>query len=208
MYFGIVTFFLYPPPLPPAQITTNDQFRSYSENIFCYILQVRDELCLAHEAFQFFRKFNLKPLITKKFIRQIFPDRNTDLVMEGPIHHQPSSTNERRRLKTDIYCKHHTTFNSVMCRHRCQSTFWRGHVKKFLRYIWLLYPCLKCTTLWPAHLLPLLGCSCSHCSISTIPHICHRHHRRCLCKNFLSGVNFSRLNAKNCIFYTFWGCLL
>ena len=159
--------FLYPPPLPPAQITTNDQFRSYSENIFCYILQVRDELCLAHEAFQFFRKFNLKPLITKKFIRQIFPDRNTDLVMEGPIHHQPSSTNERRRLKTDIYCKHHTTFNSVMCRHRCQSTFWRGHVKKFLRYIWLLYPCLKCTTLWPAHLLPLLGCSCSHCSIST-----------------------------------------
>ena len=26
-----------------------------------------------------------------------------------------------------------------------------------------------------------------------ISHICHRHHRRCLCKNFLSGVNFSRL---------------
>ena len=30
-----------------------------------------------------------------------------------------------------------------------------------------------------------------------IPHICHRHHRRCLCKFFLSGVNFSRMNAKN-----------
>ena len=30
-----------------------------------------------------------------------------------------------------------------------------------------------------------------------IPHICHRHHRRCLCKFFLPGVIFSRLNAKN-----------
>ena len=30
----------------------------------------------------------------------------------------------------------------------------------------------------------------------SIPHICHRHHRRCLCKNFLSGVNFSRLGEK------------
>ena len=34
----------------------------------------------------------------------------------------------------------------------------------------------------------------------TIPHICHRHHRRCLCKNFLSGVNFSRLSEKMHIF--------
>ena len=33
-----------------------------------------------------------------------------------------------------------------------------------------------------------------------IPDICHRHHRRCLCKNFLPGVIFSRLNAKNCHF--------
>ena len=31
---------------------------------------------------------------------------------------------------------------------------------------------------------------------SFIPHICHRHHRRCLCKKFLSGVNFSRLSEK------------
>ena len=31
--------------------------------------------------------------------------------------------------------------------------------------------------------------------ITIIPHICHRHHRRCLCKNFLSGVNFSRKNV-------------
>ena len=36
-----------------------------------------------------------------------------------------------------------------------------------------------------------------------IPHICHRHHRRCLCKNFLSGVNFSRLSEKKCIYMTF-----
>ena len=32
--------------------------------------------------------------------------------------------------------------------------------------------------------------------LQSIPHICHRHHRRCLCKKFLSGVIFSRLNAK------------
>ena len=35
-------------------------------------------------------------------------------------------------------------------------------------------------------------------------HICHRHHRRCVCKTKLSVVKFSRLNAKKCIFYTFW----
>ena len=33
-----------------------------------------------------------------------------------------------------------------------------------------------------------------------IPHICHRRHRRCLCKKFLSGVNFSRLSEKMHIF--------
>ena len=32
---------------------------------------------------------------------------------------------------------------------------------------------------------------------ATIPHICHRHHRRCLCKKELPGVNFYRFNAKN-----------
>ena len=42
-------------------------------------------------------------------------------------------------------------------------------------------------------------CAC----IPTIPHICQRHHRRCLCKNFLSGVNFSRLSEKKCIYLTF-----
>ena len=31
----------------------------------------------------------------------------------------------------------------------------------------------------------------------SIPHICHRHHRRCLCKKFLPGVICSRLNVKN-----------
>ena len=30
-----------------------------------------------------------------------------------------------------------------------------------------------------------------------IPFICHRHHRRCLCKKELPGVNFYRFNAKN-----------
>ena len=31
----------------------------------------------------------------------------------------------------------------------------------------------------------------------SIPHICHRHHRRCLCKMKLPHVNFYRFNAKN-----------
>ena len=44
--------------------------------------------------------------------------------------------------------------------------------------------------------------------ITIIPHICHRHHRQCLCKIILSGVKFSRLNEKNLIFYTFGGYLL
>ena len=39
--------------------------------------------------------------------------------------------------------------------------------------------------------------------VSNIPHICHRHHRRCLCKNFLLGVNFSRFSEKKCIYLTF-----
>ena len=30
-----------------------------------------------------------------------------------------------------------------------------------------------------------------------IPDICHRHHRRCLCKKKLTSVNFYRFNAKN-----------
>ena len=33
-----------------------------------------------------------------------------------------------------------------------------------------------------------------------IPDICYRRHRRRLCKFFLPGVNFSRLNAKNLLF--------
>ena len=36
-----------------------------------------------------------------------------------------------------------------------------------------------------------------------IPHICHKHQRRCLCKNFLSGVNFSRLSEKNAYIWLF-----
>ena len=36
--------------------------------------------------------------------------------------------------------------------------------------------------------------------VCDIPHICCRHHRRCLCENFLSGVNFSRLSEKMHIF--------
>ena len=41
-----------------------------------------------------------------------------------------------------------------------------------------------------------------------IPHICRGHHGQCPCKKNLSSVKFSRLNAENCIFYTFWGYLL
>ena len=36
-----------------------------------------------------------------------------------------------------------------------------------------------------------------------IPHICHRHYRRCLCKKKLPGVNFYRFNAKNWHFQQF-----
>ena len=38
-------------------------------------------------------------------------------------------------------------------------------------------------------------------SSQCIPDICHRHHRRCLCKYFLPGVIFSRLNVKT------WHCV-
>ena len=67
-----VTFYSSPPILPPAQITTCDQFRSYSKKMFIHILQVRDELCLAHEAFQFFRKFNQNPMIRKNALDIFF----------------------------------------------------------------------------------------------------------------------------------------
>ena len=39
--------------------------------------------------------------------------------------------------------------------------------------------------------------------LKSTPHICHGYHRRCLCKNFLSGVNFSRLSEKMHIFNFF-----
>ena len=38
-------------------------------------------------------------------------------------------------------------------------------------------------------------------SPTIIPFICHRHHRRCLCKKKLPGVNFYRFNAKNWRFF-------
>ena len=34
-----------------------------------------------------------------------------------------------------------------------------------------------------------------------IPHICHRRHRRCRCKFFLSSINFPRMNAKLILFF-------
>ena len=42
---------------------------------------------------------------------------------------------------------------------------------------------------------------------STIPHICHRHHRRCLCKKKLPGVNFYRFNAKNWQFTVYFAII-
>ena len=51
--------------------------------------------------------------------------------------------------------------------------------------------------------LPLTYCPALPNSLSSIPHICYRRHRRCLCNFFLPGVNFSRLNAKRCIFCNF-----
>ena len=52
-----------------------------------------------------------------------------------------------------------------------------------------------------------------HCApspfIAHIPYICHRRHRRHVCvKKIRSGLKLSRLNAKNCTFYSFWGNLL
>merc|ERR1711928_100677 len=47
----------------------------------------------------------------------------------------------------------------------------------------------------------------------SIPFICHRHHRRCLCKKKLPGVNFYRFNTKNwqftvyfVVIYAFFQC--
>ena len=34
-----------------------------------------------------------------------------------------------------------------------------------------------------------------------IPHICHRHHRRCLCKIFLPGVIFFQIEREKLAFY-------
>ena len=34
-----------------------------------------------------------------------------------------------------------------------------------------------------------------------IPHICHRHHRRCLCKFFLPGVIFFQIEREKLAFY-------
>ena len=34
-----------------------------------------------------------------------------------------------------------------------------------------------------------------------IPHICHRHHRRCLCKYFLPGVIFFQIEREKLAFY-------
>ena len=49
-------------------------------------------------------------------------------------------------------------------------------------------------------------------SFCSIPHICHRHHRWCLCKKKLPGVNFYRFNVKNwqftvyfVVIYAFFG---
>ena len=49
-----------------------------------------------------------------------------------------------------------------------------------------------------------LGCFCRKSCTFNIPHICHRHHRRCLCKFFLSGVKFSLLNMK--MVHVFYKC--
>ena len=70
------------------------------------IFQVRDELCLAHEAFQFFRQSNQNHVEQIQIeTKKIFPDRNTNLVMGEQIHHQPSSLSERRRVKTYMKCQ-------------------------------------------------------------------------------------------------------
>ena len=37
--------------------------------------------------------------------------------------------------------------------------------------------------------------------IFAIPHICHRHHRRCLCKFFLPGVIFFQIEREKLAFY-------
>ena len=56
--------------------------------------------------------------------------------------------------------------------------------------------------LWVWCVLKTAICQLGH--ESCIPHICHRHHRRCLCKFFLSGVKFSWLNMK--MVHVFYKC--
>ena len=37
--------------------------------------------------------------------------------------------------------------------------------------------------------------------VNVIPHISHRHHRRCLCKFFLPGVIFFQIEREKLAFY-------
>ena len=56
-----------------------------------------------------------------------------------------------------------------------------------LKFVWLS---IQMIFLLHSALFLIRMCMC-------IPHICHRHHRWCLCKKKLPGVNFYRFNAKN-----------
>ena len=94
--FFICNIYSLPQRLLPSQITTYDQFRSYSKSIFSQIVQVRDELCLAHEAFQFFRKFNQNPMIRKNALDIFFQAEIPISLWRGQ-----SITNHLQRMKEE-----------------------------------------------------------------------------------------------------------
>ena len=98
---------------------------------------------------------------------------------------------------------------------RCLASFEYAASSLYLYlclYLYLYLPSFEYAAASPAE-KPALQVHCPACTSSKeypppIPDICHRRHRRCLCNKIMSGVKFSRLNAKICIFYSFCRYLL
>ena len=86
------------------------------------------------------------------------------------------------------HCGYHS--NKYFCRR------WQGQVHLFISNTTIRHPfdTLVNGMGWGAWLVTR---TLQVITIIDIPHICHRHHRRCLCKKRLPSVNFYRFNAKN-----------
>ena len=72
-------------------------------------------------------------------------------------------------------------------------------------WVWCCFICFQCFSCFQCFCWHICWCPWFWENVWSIPHICHGHHGQCPCKKILSGVKFSRLNAQNCTFYTFWG---